>query len=78
MIDRPPIADASDLPLLLSLAQAARLTGLAERSFWRLSRSGDAPPPIRLAGRTVRYSRDALQEWVAAGCPRVAPQEGNP
>lgn len=65
----------SIVPELLTTAQAATLCGMGERTFWRKSRSGVCPGPIKLgAGKNAltRYSRSAIMEWIAAGCPRVA------
>jgi excisionase family DNA binding protein len=58
------------VPELLTTAQAARLLGLGERTFWRHSRSGTAPAPVTIGG-TVRYRRAELLAWVADGCPRI-------
>lgn len=57
-------------PELLTTAQAARLCGMGERTFWRHSRSGAAPAPKHIGG-LVRYSRRELLEWIEAGCPRT-------
>ena len=62
------------LPALLTSRQAAVLLGCGERTFWRWSRSGVAPQAIKIGGGVrpaVRYSRDELLAWVAAGCPKV-------
>ena len=56
-------------PELLTTAQAARLCGLGERTLWRHSRSGAAPPPLKIGG-AVRFRRADLAEWITAGCPR--------
>jgi excisionase family DNA binding protein len=57
------------LPELLTTAEAARLCNIGERTFWRHSRSGAAPAPVRIGG-AVRYRRSELLAWIAAGCPR--------
>jgi predicted DNA-binding transcriptional regulator AlpA len=59
------------IPELLTTAESARLCNVGERTLWRWSRSGTAPPPIRIGGRAVRYRRDELLRWIADGCPRV-------
>lgn len=53
--------------LLLTAKQAAQLLNVSERTLWTWSKRGIAPV-IRLGG-TVRYSRDQLESWIAAGCP---------
>ena len=62
------------VPELLTTRQAAELCGVGERTWWRWSRSGIAPAPIKLGdGKqgAVRYSRRTIMEWLAAGCPRT-------
>lgn len=68
MIENPP-------PELLTASQAARLVSVGERTFWRWTRSGVAPAPIRIGSGlkpSVRYRRRELEAWVAAGCPNVS------
>jgi predicted DNA-binding transcriptional regulator AlpA len=58
---------------LLTLAQAARLCGLGERTFWRHAHSGAAPAPVKIGGGkhgSARYRRTELLRWIEAGCPR--------
>ena len=62
------------VPALLTTRQAAELCGISERSWWRWSRTGVAPPPVKIGpGKhgAVRYRRDELLAWISAGCPRV-------
>ena len=62
------------LPLLLTTREAARLTGVGERTFWTHSRRGIAPAPVFLGDGvrpSPRYRRDELLQWVEDGCPRV-------
>jgi predicted DNA-binding transcriptional regulator AlpA len=54
---------------LLTTAQAAKLCGLGERTFWRHAHNGTAPAPVKIAG-SARYRRSDLLAWIAAGCPR--------
>jgi len=62
--------DPEHLRELLSAAEAAEMTGVAKRSWWRYVSSGRAPGPVRLGG-SVRWRRSELAEWIASGCPRV-------
>ena len=61
---------ATALSALISTGEAARISGVGERTFWRWSHCGIAPAPIKI-GSAVRYRRDELNEWIAAGCPRI-------
>jgi len=63
-----PTREVSVAPLLVDKTEAARLTGISARSVDRLVSSDRFPAPIRLGGR-VLWNRDALEQWVDAGCP---------
>jgi excisionase family DNA binding protein len=63
-VGRPPAL----LSLLLAADQVAELLGLSVRSIKRLSSEGTLPGVVRI-GRSVRFSRAALEEWVGRGCP---------
>ena len=63
---------ATIVPELLTTAEAARLCGIGERTLWRLSRSGMAPPPTKIGG-SVRYRRREYLDWIAGGCRPVDP-----
>lgn len=71
------MTDSSTLtpaPLLLTTKQAAAMCACGERTFWRWSRSGIAPSPIKIGDgkrAAVRYSRRAIMEWLEGGCARV-------
>jgi len=72
--DTPTPQAPAILPELLTTKQAAALCGCGERTFWRWSRCGIAPRPIKIGdGKqgAVRYSRRAIMEWLENGCPRV-------
>lgn len=62
---------ASLIPQLLTTKQAAQLVNVGERTFWRWSRSGIAPRPVKIGSTAVRYSRDEVLDWIRAGCPRT-------
>jgi predicted DNA-binding transcriptional regulator AlpA len=55
-------------PLLLAAAEAARLCGVSEASWYRLKAAGKLPAPVKLGGR-VLWRREELCRWCAAGCP---------
>jgi predicted DNA-binding transcriptional regulator AlpA len=62
------------LPELLTTRQAAQLCAVGERTWWRWSRSGIAPKPLKIGdGKqgAVRYSRRVIMAWLEAGCPRT-------
>src|SRR5262245_51964278 len=55
-------------PALLDVRAVAALLGCSARHIYRLADGGRMPAPIRL-GVLVRWSRQTIEEWIAAGCP---------
>jgi len=55
-------------PLMLTVDGVASLLACSPRTVYRLADSGRMPPPVRL-GSLVRWSRQAIDAWVVAGCP---------
>jgi predicted DNA-binding transcriptional regulator AlpA len=55
-------------PLLVAAAEAARLCGVSEASWYRLRSAGKLPSPVKLGGR-VLWRVAELRRWTAAGCP---------
>ena len=63
----PPTAlGAAPLPEVLTPREAAEFLRIHPRTLERKVAAGELPAPYR-SGRLVRYSRTALQEFVAAG-----------
>jgi len=56
------------IPLLLTAADAAALTGKSLRTWRTWNAAGLIPKPIRI-GRSTLWRTDELRAWVAAGCP---------
>jgi predicted DNA-binding transcriptional regulator AlpA len=58
-------------PEQVSAAEAARIAGVSESSWWRLHASGQVPAPNKLGGRTlwVLGGPFGLREWIRQGCP---------
>jgi predicted DNA-binding transcriptional regulator AlpA len=54
--------------LLVGAAEAGRLCGRSEASWWRDCAAGRIPSPIKLGGRTL-WRVEELRRWVVAGCP---------
>ncbi len=54
-------------PLLLTARDAAKALAISERTLWASSVPRGPIPVTRLPGvRSIRYSVDALREWVAS------------
>lgn len=58
-------AASASAPLLLNERDAAALLGIAPRTLWSLRKAGKIPF-VEVSPRCIRYSRAALQTWVAA------------
>lgn len=53
---------------LVTVKAVAGMLSVSQRQVWKLYASGRIPAPVRL-GRSVRWRRLEIEEWVAAGCP---------
>lgn len=51
--------------LLLTAPEAAKALAVSARKLWSLTASGEIPV-VRVGERSVRYSVEALREWIAA------------
>ncbi len=56
----------SDTREFLTEPQLAELLGVDPRTLHRWRGSGEGPPFVRIGPRNVRYSRAALDQWIAA------------
>lgn len=55
---------------LIDVRAVASMLDCSTRHVYRLADAGQMPAPLRL-GALVRWSRAALQTWVASGCKSV-------
>jgi excisionase family DNA binding protein len=53
---------------LLSVADVCEVLDVSRTTLYRLKSSGKLPRCIKL-GRSVKYRRDEIEAWIAAGCP---------
>jgi len=53
---------------LLTAAEVAHFLNISTRQVWRLADSGTLPGRVKL-GRLTRWRLDAIEKWIAAGCP---------
>jgi prophage regulatory protein len=61
-------------PRLLNATGVAALLNVSSRSVYRLADAGRMPQPLKVGG-SVRWDRQAVEQWVADGCPAVAPRK---
>ena len=62
-------------PLLIDVAETARLCQCSTRHFRRLVDSGRAPKPLKL-GNLLRFNRAVIEKWVSEGCPNCRNGKG--
>jgi len=51
------------VPKLLRVREAAKLTGIERWRFYEIIKTGKGPPVLRI-GRTIRIPEDALVRWI--------------
>jgi excisionase family DNA binding protein len=64
-------SDAS--PMYFLMGDVTAMFRFSRRQVYRLVEAGRMPPPLKI-GRSIRWDRETLAAWVAAGCPPVAVQ----
>ncbi|MBX3354866.1 MAG: helix-turn-helix domain-containing protein [Phycisphaeraceae bacterium] len=57
--------------VLLTAGDVACQLSCSPRHVRRMSERGAMPAPVKV-GRLVRWDRDAIERWVASGCPALA------
>jgi len=57
-----------ELPAMLSVDDVAAMLNCSARHVYRLADMGRMPRPVKL-GALVRWSRSAVLDWIAQGCP---------
>lgn len=67
-----PVVDSAKL---LDVRAVAGLLGCSVRHVYRLSDVGRMPRPIKLGG-LCRWSRSAICDWIATGCPNAIEAKG--
>jgi predicted DNA-binding transcriptional regulator AlpA len=70
----PPVSNVTaaaneDSPLLLNIAEVAKLLQVSVRTVNRLDSGGWMPKAIRILG-CKRFRRNEIVAWIAAGCPK--------
>ncbi len=55
---------------LLDVTEVAALLSCSSRHVYRLADGGRMPRPVKL-GALVRWSKTAIDGWLAEGCPPV-------
>ena len=56
---------------LIDAAEFARELSVSKPTIWRLLAAQRIPEPIRLTAQCLRWRRDEVAAWIAAGCPSL-------
>lgn len=62
------IENANSQPELINVSELADLLSLSVRTVWRLNSAGRLPKPVRL-GRSVKWRKNEIIDWLASNCP---------
>ncbi len=57
-------------PLLLTARDLARMIKISEREVWRMRDCGKLPAPIEFGPKMIRWSKEEINAWIEAGCPK--------
>ena len=60
---------------MLSKNEIASLLGVSIRTVQRKQDLGEIPAPVRI-GKSVRWVRSQIEEWILAGCPKNYVHQG--
>jgi excisionase family DNA binding protein len=60
---------------LLDVDAVAEMLGVSARHVFRLADGGRMPRPIKLGG-SVRWDREAIENWISESCPPVEVRKG--
>lgn len=59
---------SNPVALAVSAADTAAILDVSQRHLWAMHSAGKIPKPVRL-GRCVKWIRQELEDWLAAGAP---------
>lgn len=57
---------------LLTVKEVSGALRLSQRQVWKLAASGRLPKPVKL-GRSARWRRDQIEEFISNGCRMQEP-----
>lgn len=62
----------SNVPMLMSLNEAAKVTSLSRTAIFKLRQRGDFPRAVILSEKRIGFVRDEVNAWIAS---RIAERE---
>lgn len=68
---------AGPLPFTMTDAEIARDLRVSPKTIRRMDEAGKIPAPVIVGARSLRWVRQTIVEWLAAGCPDRETFEAN-
>ena len=62
------VGSSTGVPILLDAEEVGLILNLSRATVYRLNAEGRLPRPVHL-GRSTRWRREELVQWVQIGCP---------
>ena len=72
--DRRMTNNENDDKALMDARDVSHRLSVSTRTVWRLLSANQIPKPVRI-GRSVRWQREVVEEWIRSGCPDQSKQE---
>ena len=76
-IAKPVMAANEPPPFTMTDAEIARELQVSAKTIDRMNEGGKLPQPVVVGARSLRWVRQTIVEWLAAGCPDRATFEAN-
>jgi predicted DNA-binding transcriptional regulator AlpA len=74
---KPTVAANEPPPFTMTDVEIARELRLSAKTIGRMNADGKLPQPVTVGARSLRWVRQTIVEWLAAGCPDRATFEAN-
>lgn len=63
---------------LLTVEEVASLLGISVRKTWRMSSTGELPPPVTVGQRGTRFKSDDIENYMQSLSPKASPRATQP
>jgi predicted DNA-binding transcriptional regulator AlpA len=73
----PPVAADGPLPFTMTGPEIGRDLRVSSKTIRRMDAEGKLPRPVMVGARSLRWVRQTIVEWLAAGCPDRETFEAN-
>ena len=74
---KPPVAADGPLPYTMTSPEIGRELRTSAKTISRMHDAGKLPRPVMVGARSLRWVRQTIVEWLAAGCPDRETFEAN-